>query len=454
MSEALLGMGSMSITILIAAVLVIVLVIGLVYWALRRRGRSAFMRGGANRQPRLAVLDAAVVDDRRRLVLVRRDHVEHLVMIGGPSDIVVERGINRAARAVQDGTVSQSQVAAAQASAQPRQSQRMEQPQQPRQQPAPAEPPVAPAPAPVIAPILDAPPIAARGKEQEPPAAKAETEDALPKIPVTVPMPEPVKAPEPAVLDTAEAAKTEIQPEPSKTVTAAAVSTALASAADQMAKLEAESDPEDALEPDTPVDDPNPATEAKEEEPVLSIEAAEPAPEVDEPAPTVQVDEPAPAVELEEPATAEKVDEPAKVVQMEDLVAEPAKASASETVGPLELENIFDATNDVDTSRPKTEPVAAEDVQPPAANGNLASEAASPEPVSEESADDAEETVMSAEELIADFDQLLEAEISKAKEQRPEAPVPETGSETVTSLQKQTLEDEMKKLLGDLSVKP
>jgi flagellar protein FliO/FliZ len=36
------------------------------------------------------------VDGRRRLVLVRRDNVEHLLMIGGPSDIVVEPNIVRA----------------------------------------------------------------------------------------------------------------------------------------------------------------------------------------------------------------------------------------------------------------------------------------------------------------------------------------------------------------------
>ncbi len=58
-----------------------------------RNGPSPFIRGGKNRQPRLQVLDAAAVDARRRLVLVRRDNVEHLIMIGGPTDIVVESGI-------------------------------------------------------------------------------------------------------------------------------------------------------------------------------------------------------------------------------------------------------------------------------------------------------------------------------------------------------------------------
>jgi len=46
---------------------------------------------------RLAVVDAAAVDGQRRLVLIRRDNVEHLLMIGGRADIVVEPNIVRAA---------------------------------------------------------------------------------------------------------------------------------------------------------------------------------------------------------------------------------------------------------------------------------------------------------------------------------------------------------------------
>jgi flagellar biogenesis protein FliO len=71
--------------------------IGVAAWLVRR---FATNRLGANtnrgRMPRLAVIDAAAVDGRRRLVLVRRDNVEHLLMIGGPTDIVVESNIVRA----------------------------------------------------------------------------------------------------------------------------------------------------------------------------------------------------------------------------------------------------------------------------------------------------------------------------------------------------------------------
>jgi flagellar protein FliO/FliZ len=53
--------------------------------------------GPRGRQARLAVIDAAALDARRRLVLIKRDNVEHLLMIGGPTDIVVESNITRTA---------------------------------------------------------------------------------------------------------------------------------------------------------------------------------------------------------------------------------------------------------------------------------------------------------------------------------------------------------------------
>src|SRR5207237_5014381 len=87
---------SSTITFFFAFVAVLAL-IGGAAWLVRRFANN---RLGANtsrgRMPRLAVIDAAAVDGRRRLVLVRRDNVEHLLMIGGPSDIVVEPNIIRA----------------------------------------------------------------------------------------------------------------------------------------------------------------------------------------------------------------------------------------------------------------------------------------------------------------------------------------------------------------------
>src|SRR6185312_10695134 len=52
------------------------------------------------------VIDAATVDGRRRLVLIRRDNIEHLLMIGGPTDVVVEPNIVRAVGARETARVA------------------------------------------------------------------------------------------------------------------------------------------------------------------------------------------------------------------------------------------------------------------------------------------------------------------------------------------------------------
>ena len=44
-------------------------------------------------EPRLGVMEQASVDGKRKLVLIRRDDVEHLIMTGGPVDVVIETGI-------------------------------------------------------------------------------------------------------------------------------------------------------------------------------------------------------------------------------------------------------------------------------------------------------------------------------------------------------------------------
>ncbi|MCB1519908.1 MAG: flagellar biosynthetic protein FliO [Hyphomicrobiaceae bacterium] len=48
---------------------------------------------GAKAERRLDVVEQSSVDGRRRLVLIRRDDVEHLIMTGGPVDVVIETGI-------------------------------------------------------------------------------------------------------------------------------------------------------------------------------------------------------------------------------------------------------------------------------------------------------------------------------------------------------------------------
>ena len=88
------------------AFLVVLALIGLTAWLVRRFGANRLGNTARGRQPRLAVIDAATVDGRRRLVLIRRDNIEHLLMIGGPTDLVVEPNIVRAVGAREPSRVS------------------------------------------------------------------------------------------------------------------------------------------------------------------------------------------------------------------------------------------------------------------------------------------------------------------------------------------------------------
>lgn len=94
MFEELMGaFGGRLVVAVLGVGLALLCLVGILWIVRGRNGPSPFVRGGRNRQPRLQVLDAAAVDTRRRLVLVRRDDVEHLIMIGGPTDIVIESRI-------------------------------------------------------------------------------------------------------------------------------------------------------------------------------------------------------------------------------------------------------------------------------------------------------------------------------------------------------------------------
>lgn len=56
-------------------------------------------RSGRSRQPRLGIVDVYDLDRQRQLLLLRRDNVEHLLLIGGPNDVVIETNIVRVAGA-------------------------------------------------------------------------------------------------------------------------------------------------------------------------------------------------------------------------------------------------------------------------------------------------------------------------------------------------------------------
>ncbi|MGR9393513.1 flagellar biosynthetic protein FliO [Rhizobium leguminosarum] len=157
----------------------------IVLWVIRSRAPSPFVRGGRNRQPRLQVLDAAAVDARRRLVLVRRDDVEHLIMIGGPSDIVIESRILPAAAEHPDSAsrpqpVEQRPISVARPETPPV---------------SPPRPPVAARVEPAAEPTFSAP-VSPEPRPRPEPSAQPPAPPAVAPPVVTSPLPaEPVTAP-------------------------------------------------------------------------------------------------------------------------------------------------------------------------------------------------------------------------------------------------------------------
>ncbi|MEQ1952434.1 hypothetical protein [Mesorhizobium sp. CN2-181] len=163
---------SQAIVVILLALVGLILLL-FVIRLLRSTFSGTFVAGGRNRKTRLAVMDATAVDSHRRLILVRRDDIEHLLLIGGTTDIVVERDIR----------IGQQRRPAA--------------PTEPnRESPAPPQPAVLPQPPAAPArrppePLRAAPPPApAPSPNRIPPQAAPRPPEMLP--------PRPVQRPEPA----------------------------------------------------------------------------------------------------------------------------------------------------------------------------------------------------------------------------------------------------------------
>ena len=77
---------------MLALVLVLALIGGLA-WAARRFGFGGQLTPNRGKSPRLSVVEVRVLDSRRKLVLLRRDGCEHLVLRGPHQDLLLESAI-------------------------------------------------------------------------------------------------------------------------------------------------------------------------------------------------------------------------------------------------------------------------------------------------------------------------------------------------------------------------
>jgi flagellar protein FliO/FliZ len=86
----------MDLEVYLRFLLALAFVLGLIMalaWAARRFGFSGSFTSLRNRSTRLSVSESLMLDGKRRLVLVRRDDREHLLILGPAGETVVETGV-------------------------------------------------------------------------------------------------------------------------------------------------------------------------------------------------------------------------------------------------------------------------------------------------------------------------------------------------------------------------
>lgn len=187
-----------------------VLIVVMLLWILIRKAMGERINFSdkpdrRGRAPRLGVTESFPIGPQgRRLVMVRRDNVEHLLMIGGPNDVVIETNVVRGERPVvarMGDRISDTELLppaeppAPLAAPQPKISMR---PAAAPVEPLPAAPPMLQTkPAPVDKPAPVEMPVVRAKVPEAPKLVEPPKVPDVPKAPEPVKVPEPPKMPEP-----------------------------------------------------------------------------------------------------------------------------------------------------------------------------------------------------------------------------------------------------------------
>jgi flagellar protein FliO/FliZ len=77
----------------VVALAVVLALIAVTGWVGRRYMGAGRLAAFAGKRRRLALVETLQIDGRTRVLLVRRDAAEHLIMVGGAGAVVIETGI-------------------------------------------------------------------------------------------------------------------------------------------------------------------------------------------------------------------------------------------------------------------------------------------------------------------------------------------------------------------------
>ena len=162
---------------------VILILIFLLTWIMKKLNLVSARIARQGEDPRLSIKEVIAVDHKRRLLLVRRDSVEHLLLIGGETDLLVEHGIPS-----QHTQASHPQMETTQAASVAHTHHQQTSAPSPRMQ---AQPPAAPAPQPSqpasggpLAPQMQRPqePMQRPAPQAQAPAARTSSPGMAPPI--------------------------------------------------------------------------------------------------------------------------------------------------------------------------------------------------------------------------------------------------------------------------------
>jgi flagellar protein FliO/FliZ len=77
----------------VLALVFVLALIGILGALARRLGLGGIRAAKGSLERRISIVEVRPLDAKRKVILLRRDHVEHLIVIGPASELLIESGI-------------------------------------------------------------------------------------------------------------------------------------------------------------------------------------------------------------------------------------------------------------------------------------------------------------------------------------------------------------------------